>query len=128
MVNNLLDMTMNIDNHFSNMMNSASYFIKSGDRKSAMAFGGDIVSFFDNTKSYFQKAVNPLIMILGVLLVAYGAFCIYKAIFGDGRETKTYWGKAFLAIVFGGFFLFSGWKGMEQVGSVTKDTVNQLAK
>lgn len=82
----------------------------------------DVDSALKNGLLKFKGWGDYLIMILGVVLIIYSVYRFYKAIHTDGPQEGK-WAKPILALLFGGLFLFGGFKMMGMIAEGGKDTI-----
>lgn len=89
-------------------------------------FGWDLISALNNTGSFGKKVGGAIIIVLGIILITYGAFKVFKAITGREGSEGPQWFKAFLAIVAGGAMEFGAWALFESIANGGQTTVSQL--
>ena len=86
----------------------------------------DLNSFLNNVKQYARQIAAPALGVLGVVLLAYAGYKIFRAIMGRAGSEGPEWGKAILALIFGGALLFGSYTLMESIGRGGLQTVNKF--
>lgn len=84
----------------------------------------DVDSALKNGLLKFKGWGDYLIMILGVILIIYSVYRFYKAVHTDGPQEGK-WLKPILALLFGGLFLFGGFKMMGTIAEGGNDTIKK---
>lgn len=84
----------------------------------------DIVSATRGTAS---NVLGGVIMVLGLILLFYGAFTVFKALTSQQGGGATAWMKAALCIVVGGFMLNDGISTFTQIANTGKSTISGIA-
>lgn len=86
-----------------------------------------ISGMIDATKGTATNVLGGVITVLGLILLFYGAFTIFKALTSQQGGGATAWMKAALCIVIGGFMLNDGIKTFTNVASTGQDTISGIA-
>lgn len=82
---------------------------------------------FKGTAKYAKTAGGALITLLGVLLIIFAAFKMFKAVTGQ-QQGGGEWLKAIVALLLGGALSVGGWKLLNTMASGGKQTIEKLGQ
>ena len=72
----------------------------------------------------FQKYGNYIIILIGILLVAYGCWQVFK--YFTSQQAQVSIGKMIAAFIIGGMFLVGGWSAALGAAKLGKDSVGDF--
>jgi hypothetical protein len=87
----------------------------------------DLVSFFENAKSYMSVAGGSLISLLGLGVVIWAAVLIAKKFFGNAQSgQQDSWVKVVLMILVGGALMTGGIVLISEIAGGGQTTITEL--
>ena len=89
-----------------------------------MALDGGLEGALGKLVASFQKYGNYIIILIGILLVAYGCFQVFK--YFTSQQAQVSIGKTIAAFVIGGMFLVGGWSIALGAAKLGKDSVGDF--
>lgn len=85
-----------------------------------------LTDMLTTAKSKGSDILSDIVMLVGLILVFYGAIVVFKALTTQQGGGAANWGKAALCLIIGGFMLFGGIKSLNGVSNIGKDTVQDV--
>lgn len=85
-----------------------------------------LAQMLETAKTNGSDILSDIVMLVGLILVFYGAIVVFKALTTQQGGGAANWGKAALCLIIGGFMLFGGIKSLNGVSNIGKDTVQNV--
>lgn len=95
------------------------------------ASGWSLDSFLDNLQTAGKNWGGKVIILIGLCLVFYGVYFLFKAATSDKQKGESPWTfviKAIVCLILGGAMMVLGWRFAEMLSSGGVDTVQDLGQ